>query len=173
MKTDKRIMTIFGDNKFPSRASKLSDIEYRLSLNNIANFLIETQPDRVYIIPDNETTILAALCCHRLSIKAVLISPFPGFFKGLNKRCKSLLMAATENSDNFILMSEEVGNSKRDALGHVKEAVDFAVKTSNAVAYLRNTKTNKQFETFIESTAKDEHKTYFDLTYNSRKIFTE
>ena len=173
MKTDKRIMAIFGDNKFPSRASKFSDIEYKRSLSNIANFLMETNPDRVYLIPDNETTILAALCCHKLSIKAVLISPFPGFFKGLNKRCKALLLAATENSDNFILMSESPNLKKEKALLNIKESVEFAVNTSNAVAYLRNKNTNKQFETFIEATAKDEEKTYFDLAYNSRKVFPE
>tara|TARA_R110000751_G_C13737829_1_gene477147 strand:- start:271 stop:789 length:519 start_codon:yes stop_codon:yes gene_type:complete len=172
MKTDKRIMAIFGDNKFPSRTSKLADIEYKRSLNNIVQFLQETNPDRVYIIPDNETTIIAALCCHKLRIKSILISPFPGFFKALNKRCKSLLMVATENTDNFILLSEGVGDEDA-ALASIKESVEFAVNTSNAVAYLRNKKTDKGFEDFIEKTATDDEKMYFDLSYNSREVFAK
>jgi len=172
MKTDKRILAIFGDGNFPIRSSKLGDIKYKRSVSNIMAFLAETAPDKVYIIPDTESCILAAICCNRLDIKTILVSPFPGFFNGLSKRDKGLLLAATNDSHTFIVLSEEVKN-KDDALDLIQESVEYCIKSSSAVAYLRSEMTTKHFKTFMENTATAESKTYFDLAYDSRKVLSE
>jgi hypothetical protein len=167
MKTDKKILAIFGDGQFPYKSSKYGKKKHKEACHSIVHFLREVNPDRVYCIPDNTVSIMTAILSMKLGVRTTLVSPFPGFFHILNKEDKKLLKFATILSNHFVLMSEKP--DLPNSVDNIKKSVEFLVDVSNGLAFLRSHKTKSAFESFVEAIAEDdEDKTYFELVYDRR-----
>lgn len=171
MEKFKRVLSVFGDNKLPQQTSKYGKNKYKLSVENIINFLREAKPDKIYIIPDTETTIITAICCEKLGIKTVLVSPYPGFFNNLPKREKLLLMVIAKKINNFVLLAEKSDTIDNTIL-LLKDTVNFCLSVSNGIAFFRSINTHDSFENFMEKVSNSKtDKTYFELIYDTREFF--
>lgn len=166
MKTDNKILAIFGDGQFPHKTSKYGKKKYKEACASIVSFLKEVSPDRVYCIPDNTVSIMTAILSLKLGVRTTLVSPFPGFFNVLKREDRRLLKYATHLSNNFVLMSED---HEGQGLKYIRDSIEFCVEVANGLAFLRSKKSEDIFDSFVESIsdAEDEDgKTLFELVYD-------
>jgi hypothetical protein len=168
MKVDKKILTIFGDSKFPAKnGSTFTANKYKRSVSNIMEFLKTANPDKIYILPDNEVSLVAALCATELDYNVTLVGPFPGFFSGLTKSSKKLLREVSEKSKGFLLLAEECGTGE-EAIEIFKEAIDFCINASNGIAFLRSKDSTNDFQAFMDSCSSNTENSCFELVYDTR-----
>lgn len=166
MKTDKKILAVFGDSKFPIKSSSYGELKYKDAVSKIVMFLKEASPDRVYTIPDNTTSILTALVAIKLKIRTTLVGPFPGFFNILSAKDRRLLKLAVRQTDSFILMED---SSAEGDIEHLRESIEFCLDVANGIAFFRSQWSTSQFTEFMDGIPEANNKTLFELVYDGRR----
>lgn len=167
----KQILTVFGDENFPSLGAGTLPKKRQQASDNLLTFFKSLSPELVYLVPTKGTCIYAATLCSFLKIPYILISPHPGFFDTLPGPEKASLARVLNSAKSVIILNEKkmVQEEAWD------EAVEFLSSVSEVVAFMYSKETSKDYQTFLNKYNEKyfTKKILLELVYDNGEVFSE
>jgi hypothetical protein len=167
----RKILAVFGDESFPRLGKGSLPKRRQTASDNIISFFRSIGPEIVYMIPTPGTCAYACIVCSLLKIPFVLVSPFPGYFDGMNSKDKDIMEEAVSAAKTVIILNENPIDRKKAW----EEAVEFLSSVTNVIAFLYNRKGPKSYQKFM-----DEYnfkyfndKLLLELPYDDGKMLSE
>ncbi len=163
-----RTLSIFGDESFPKWESGPFLRRRKKATDVVRRFLVELDPELVYIIPTKGTNSVVPLICKELKIPFIIVTPFTGCFDTNPAMDKICIEEALKGCRRFILVEEQLPLTDEDASHAMKESVDLCYRASNGIAFIHTKNPTKEYKDFMGTLEDIDELPMWELIYGSR-----
>jgi len=133
----------------------------------ILEFFKATGPELVYIMPTKGTAAVVSIICMSLKIPYILVSPYPGFFNGVNHLDKVCIKAATSKAKSFIIVHDDEPKDAAHGDEIWEESVEFLSSVSSAIVFMYSKKAPHTYMSFIDKVCTaNEGKPLWEVIYD-------
>lgn len=163
----KRVLSVFGDEFFPKFGKGMSTRKRQKAQDKIMEFFKTTKPDLVYIMPTEGTCSFVAVLCGALNIPYIMVSPHPSFYDQVKINDKVCIRQAMEGAKSFVLLDDDVPDTREESVARYDASVEFLCKVSSAIVFFYSKETSREYKSFMDNTcAKVPEKYLWELVYD-------